>query len=430
MAATPEAVSNFDFLKSHDPLLLRLGKDAERYFSRDPNTSLLKLRQLGEALAQHAADLAGLELDERDPPSQLHLIRKLERADFVDREVAQLFHLIRKSGNRAVHEFTSQHGQAMEVLKACRKVAIWFHRTLGRKTNFKAGPFIKPTDPSEKLRKIEEELAQLRLDAESKTMRAEDAEAFAKAESMRAEENAKLAGFYEEDKREAEELAAARAEELALFRARLKKLRQETGRLSPDEISARKKLSLEAGLDIHLDEAETKLLIDQELSEAGWEAESLALRFGKGVWPERGKNKAIAEWPTDHGPADYILFVGLMPIAVVEAKAKTINSKSALPQAEGYSLAFQLKANIELPEPTGHEGGFSGWPAEPDAFGNPQSYRLPFAFSSNGREYFEENDEANGIWFNDLRKSDVEPEALKKWPSPESLSELLKKHAK
>lgn len=35
---------NFDFLKSHDGQLVRLGALAERYFQEDPNTCLIKLR--------------------------------------------------------------------------------------------------------------------------------------------------------------------------------------------------------------------------------------------------------------------------------------------------------------------------------------------------------------------------------------------------
>ena len=42
---------NFAFLKAHDPLFVELTAAAERSFSSDPNTTLLKLRQLGEALA-------------------------------------------------------------------------------------------------------------------------------------------------------------------------------------------------------------------------------------------------------------------------------------------------------------------------------------------------------------------------------------------
>ena len=58
---------NFAFLESHDPQLVRLGALAEQYFTTDPNTSLIKLRQFGELLAQLAAAKVGLYVspDER-----------------------------------------------------------------------------------------------------------------------------------------------------------------------------------------------------------------------------------------------------------------------------------------------------------------------------------------------------------------------------
>ena len=49
--------SNFAHLHQHDEQLVRLGMLAERYFADDPNTALLKLRQLTEVLAQILAPL-------------------------------------------------------------------------------------------------------------------------------------------------------------------------------------------------------------------------------------------------------------------------------------------------------------------------------------------------------------------------------------
>ena len=41
--------SNFGFLSGHDPLLFRLCASAERNYHDDPNTTVIKLRQFGEA---------------------------------------------------------------------------------------------------------------------------------------------------------------------------------------------------------------------------------------------------------------------------------------------------------------------------------------------------------------------------------------------
>jgi nicotinamide mononucleotide adenylyltransferase len=49
-----------EFLAADDELLVRLGAQAERYFADDPNTALIKLRQLAEVLAREAAARSGV----------------------------------------------------------------------------------------------------------------------------------------------------------------------------------------------------------------------------------------------------------------------------------------------------------------------------------------------------------------------------------
>lgn len=55
--------SKFCFLAEHDPLFLQLASSAERNFTTDPNTTLVKVRQLGEALAQDIATRLGVAFD-------------------------------------------------------------------------------------------------------------------------------------------------------------------------------------------------------------------------------------------------------------------------------------------------------------------------------------------------------------------------------
>lgn len=66
---------NFSFLAEHDPLFVQIASSAENAFSGDPNTTLIKLRQRDEALAQHIAALVGLTLDE-SPCQPTHRIIK------------------------------------------------------------------------------------------------------------------------------------------------------------------------------------------------------------------------------------------------------------------------------------------------------------------------------------------------------------------
>lgn len=58
---------NFAFLQEHDPVFLQLASTAEHAFASDPNTTLIKLRQLGEALAQDLAGRSGIEFDANTP---------------------------------------------------------------------------------------------------------------------------------------------------------------------------------------------------------------------------------------------------------------------------------------------------------------------------------------------------------------------------
>lgn len=69
------------------------------------------------------------------------------------------------------------------------------------------------------------------------------------------------------------------------------------------------------------------------------------MTYGKGERPEKGKNKAIAEWQLGHDRVDYVLFVGLTPIAIVEAKKKNKDVSGKIEQAERYASKF----NIEPP---------------------------------------------------------------------------------
>ncbi len=47
--------------------------------------------------------------------------------------------------------------------------------------------------------------------------------------------------------------------------------------------------------------------------------------------------------------ADYVLFAGLKPIAIVEAKRKRINIADRIPQAERYAREYKLTAEQEQP---------------------------------------------------------------------------------
>ena len=65
------------------------------------------------------------------------------------------------------------------------------------------------------------------------------------------------------------------------------------------EKEARRKLSSRAASQRIKSESETRYLIDEQLRKVGWEADTELLRYSKGTRPAKGRNIAIAEWPTD-----------------------------------------------------------------------------------------------------------------------------------
>ena len=117
-----EEKSNFDFLKEHDALFLQLATAAERAFASDPNTTLIKLRQLGEALAQDLAARCGIEFN--DKTTQADLLFKVSREIRLDANILELFHTLRTEGNRATHQFKTQHKEALDGLRDTADIKI------------------------------------------------------------------------------------------------------------------------------------------------------------------------------------------------------------------------------------------------------------------------------------------------------------------
>lgn len=119
--------ANFGFLVAHDRLLDHLGGLAERYFAEDPGTCLMKLRQFGEVLAQRTAARVGLYTSAEE--HQAELLSRLRAGNYLPREVADLFHGLRKAGNVASHEVSGTHREALYQLRMAWQLGAWFHRT-------------------------------------------------------------------------------------------------------------------------------------------------------------------------------------------------------------------------------------------------------------------------------------------------------------
>ncbi|WP_323750376.1 type I restriction-modification system endonuclease [Marinobacter sp.] len=423
--------ANFAFLAEHEPLFVELASAAERAFSSDPNTTLIKLRQLGEALAQHLAARSGVDFDEQT--SQSDLLYRLNKELRLEPQVKELFHTLRIEGNKATHEFRTRHKQAMDGLKLARELAIWFHRSFGKSgTNFKPGPFVPPADPSAQLRQLHADIEKLRHELQQTNMELDSSQQLSQLiEKEKAEYEALALAMDEESKALAEQARQheqALAEQQHAYEEKIKALQQQLSSQGESIVNAERKQvakQTKAASDtLVLSEELTRILIDQQLVEAGWEADSQELTYQKGARPEKGTNRAIAEWPTNQngekGRADYVLFAGLTPIAVVEAKKENTNVAGKIRQAERYSKGFQV--NVPLTGAWELVGRTSAWPA--DEAGH---FQVPFVYSCNGRPYVAQLAEQSGTWFRDVREPSNLRRALPHFHTPSGLLDLLER---
>ncbi|MFC5848569.1 type I restriction-modification system endonuclease [Deinococcus petrolearius] len=353
---TPSS-SNFADLGRTDPLLAQLGYLAERYLFDDPNTALLKLRQYAEALTQVVAARSGLLVDGE---TQHERLARLRREGVLPQEVWQLLTELRRSGNEASHAFTGEREQAQTLLQFAWILGVWLIRTF-HDAGYIRGEFIEP-QPAERPEDLRTLLAQ--------------------AEAARQDAEARLAQVQAQ---------------------------------APGSPARVVQAAQAAATQLDLSEEQTRQLIDAQLRSVGWEVDSAKLRYGLGIRPEAGRSLAIAEWPTATGPADYVLFLGTTPVAVVEAKRKNKAVMSSLEQAARYSQGFDL-SGTELTSPGG-------------PWGTPDPFRIPFLYATNGRPYLTQLGTQSGIWFRDARRGVNPSYPLPGWHTPEGLRAMLEQDA-
>lgn len=393
--------ANFGFLAEHDEPLFRHAALAERYFPDDPNTSLIKVRQYAELLAQMVA--ASTARYETDDETFVDLLRRLSIDRAIPRQVVDLFHQLRKAGNAAAHEGAGDHRQALAAIKIARQLGVWFHRTYRRAPQFKPGPFVPPTPPEDATQVLREEMERLREELAASQSETEQAQRAAEEEAQRRESAEQRAEREAAERAEWEQLAVEADGHREDLERMLAAQQAAAAALPSEEIVARMDAGEAAAEAIDLDEADTRVLIDQQLRDRGWEVDTKELRYANGTRPAKGRNMAIAEWPTATGPADYALFVGTKCIGIVEAKRKRKNVSAAIDQSERYSKGMQFDGGAE-------------------AIGGPwDEYHVPFLFAANGRPYLKQLEVQSGIWFRDARKATNHRRAMNDWPTPDGL---------
>lgn len=347
---------NFSFLERDFPVLAQFGQKAEAYLYSDSNSCLMKLGMIGETIVNLMFTYDRIVLPFEN--NAVNRINTLFREGLLTQDLVDILHALRKARNKAVHENYASISDGKSLLQMAHSLCEWFMQTYGD-WNYQNQPFLMPAE-------------------------AVAAPVVDKVREQEAEE---------ELTRQAETVAAAAPVVAA---------------------SVRKKQANVAASQRQKSEAETRYMIDEQLRQVGWEANTEKIRHSKGSRPVKGRNMAIAEWPTDStvgkkGYADYALFVGLQLVAIIEAKAEHKDIPSVL-DYQGKDYPRNIRG-----EDAKYQIGTRG------------EYKVPFTFATNGRPYLEQYKTKSGIWFLDLRQSDNVPKALHGWISPEGMMEMLEK---
>lgn len=400
---------NFGFLSKYDDILVKHAALAERYVFDDANSALVKLRQFAELLAQHCAALTGIAVLDREP--FLETLNKLWNLGVTGSQTSQLFHGLRKAGNDATHAHAGDRREALHQLQMARQLAIWFHRSFGGDKNFNPGPFVTPPDPAAAEKALLDELDRLRTAEAAAKANAENLQATLATElRLKGELEASAKHAFDELDAAlslAEESEQQLASERQQFQTRLAELQSQVAATPAQQRQQTAAVAQQQDEYLYLDEVATRRLIDAQLRDAGWEVNSQQLRYSNGTRPTKGQNLAIAEWPTANGPADYCIFLGLTPVALVEAKRKRHDVAAAIQQAKRYSRGFTVAVDLQSPG--------APW----------AGYHIPFLFATNGRPFLRQLAEKSGIWFLDARRSINHPRPLEAWYTPEGLTQLL-----
>ena len=383
--------SNFAFLASHDARLARMGLEAEQLATLSPNACMMQLRTLAELLARESA--AYLNLGTTSSASFFDVLKALESEPSFHGEIREIFHELRQNANDVVHGKTylaDATGVALRYLRLTRRIAIWFHQSFGRDPEFRAGPFVDPPDLSEERDKVLRENENLRRSVDDIDRALKDAEAKAEAEKRHTAKMEELLHELREERNIYREMAED-------YESRLADVQTSTRNEAPEALEEKRAQVSVASQQVTLDEQETRAIIDAQLRRAGWKADTQNLRWSQGFRPEEGTAQAIAEVPTSTGPADYVLYDGLTPVAVIEAKRRDQPVSQGVEQAKRYVRALA-----------------------------DEGITIPFIFATNGREFHRQIDTHCGVWFQDLRRPVNQARALSGWYTPAGLQRLLK----
>ena len=128
--------SNFNFLQNDYQALAKIGEMAEYTLYKDPNTSILKLRQFSEELINIISKMENINQDKVSKASEKFL--NLKREGLIPSDMESIFTSLRKKGNKAAHEIYGDEHTANTLLSLAVKLGAWFQEVYGTDYLFQA----------------------------------------------------------------------------------------------------------------------------------------------------------------------------------------------------------------------------------------------------------------------------------------------------
>ena len=226
--------SNFEFLQSEFPVLSTLGGQAEKYCFSDPNSCFIKLGMIGESIVNlmFTYDRIPFPYDN----TAVTRINTLQREGMLTQDLTDILHALRKARNKAVHANYDSVSECKILLEMAYSLCEWFMQTYGD-WNYQHHNFVMPELEGNNVLVTQEEKEAEEKQAEKLTKQAEQKASMAEAVSK------------SERQKQAGKMASQRPKS----------------------------------------EAETRYIIDEQLRQVGWEADTENLRYSKGTRPIKGQ---------------------------------------------------------------------------------------------------------------------------------------------
>lgn len=321
-----EQSASFGFLLPY-PLLLFYSAGAEALVYVDAQASMFKARAFGDVMAEDLLRRTAA----RPEKDFFHRVRALNSSGVLVPHVYAAFNRLRSDGNKAVHDHLDEVRAALELVRTCFELGVWYHRALS--ADRAPIGFVPPSPPPQQVPQsvvdgLRAELSRYRQELAEAKLRLDGAASLAqaRAEAEAAADRAVRAADARRDETMALVTSLERSAEVAQREFDRQPVRKVSAARREELITRARHASREP-----LNEVQTRIEIDRQLVAAGWVVQDesrINLYAGQGV--------AVREVTLANGRADYLLYVEQRLVGVIEAKREGTAPRGVEAQLDRY----------------------------------------------------------------------------------------------